>query len=63
MCVSNINVFVLFVFYCLLFVFYLHTRTLIIAIAIINVSGNNFCDKLTCTYYPLLIFNDHKNFF
>ena len=36
------------------------SRTLI-AIAIINVTlpGNNLCDKLT--YYPLLIFNDHKN--
>ena len=38
------------------------SRTLIaIAIAIINVTlpGNNLCDKLT--YFPLLIFNDHKN--
>ena len=83
--------FVLFVFYCLLFVFYLHTHThthmyiyiyhgleyvlvifcfikplknvsrTLIAIAIINVTlpGNNLCDKLT--YFPLLIFNDHKN--
>ena len=34
-----------------------------IAFAIINVTlrGNNLCDKLTYWYYPLLIFDDHKN--